>query len=182
MPWGEASDAQGDDLSARYGWQVPVLIDAGFKLQKPWFLGVYGGVGYGRVGSGNEAEQACAAEGVDCTTLSYQFGIQAQYHFGASDQLNPWLGLGGGYEIFRQTLSSGPYSEVQQTSGLSLVKLAFGVDYRSSFGFGPFVEISAGRFQATSTEVNGSEAHEGPVEPGAWHGFLILGARLVVFP
>lgn len=182
LPWGEASDAQGDNLSARYGWQVPLLIDAGFKLQKPWFLGLYGGVGFGTLGSGNEAEQACSDEGVECSTLSYQFGVQAQYHFAASDRLNPWLGMGGGYEIFRQSLSYAGYSETQQTAGIALVKLALGLDYRAAFGFGPFVEVSLGRFQATRTEIDGDEAHEGPVEPGAFHGFFTIGARFVVMP
>jgi len=184
LPWGEASDAQGDELSARYGWQVPILIDAGFKLGKPWLLGVYGGGTYGSIGSGNVAEQACSVEGVSCSTLSYQVGLQVQYHFGPSERLNPWLGLGGGYEWFRQELSGAKYTEVQETSGLTLVKLVMGLDYRQSqlFGFGPFAEVSLGRFQTTRTFVNGDEAHEGPVEPSAWHGFLTLGARLVVLP
>lgn len=173
---------QGDNLSARYGWQVPLLVDAGFKLQKPWFLGLYGGVGFGTLGSGNEAEQACSDQGVECSTLSYQFGVQAQYHFAASDRLNPWLGMGGGYEVFRQSLSYADYSETQQTAGIALVKLALGLDYRAAFGFGPFVEVSLGRFQSTRTEIDGNEAHEGPVEPGAFHGFFTIGARFVVMP
>lgn len=90
--------------------------------------------------------------------------------------------MGGGYEIFRQSLSYAGYSETQQTSGIALVKLALGLDYRAAFGFGPFVEVSLGRFQSTRTEIDGNEAHEGPVEPGAFHGFFTIGARFVVMP
>lgn len=183
LPWGEASDAQGDDLAQRYGWQLPVLVDVGVKLSKPWLLGLYGGVGFGTLGTGNEAEQACADPGVDCSTMSYQFGFQAQYQFAASDRFNPWLGMGAGYEIFRQSLSYAGYTETQQTSGISLAKLALGLDYRHGlFGFGPFAEVSLGRFQASRTVVNGEDAHEGPVEPATWHGFFTLGVRLVVMP
>jgi opacity protein-like surface antigen len=182
LPWGDASDLQGDELAARYGWQVPLLLDAGFKLRKPVFLGLYAGMGYGLVGDGNEAEAACRAPGASCNVLSYQLGVQGQYHFGPSDRLNPWLGVGFGYEMVRQSLSSGTYSETQRSSGVTLLKLSFGIDYRSSFGFGPFVEASAGRYEATRTEVGGSRVHEGPVDPSAWHGFLTIGARLVVLP
>ena len=184
LPWGEASDADGDELSSRYGWQIPILIDVGLKLSKPWFVGAYGGVGYGSIGSGNVAEEACAAPGVTCSTLSYQVGAELQYHLAPSDRLNPWLGLGGGYEWFRQELRSAQYSEEQETSGLALLKVLLGLDYRyrELYGFGPFAEVSLGRFQATRTFVGGDQTHEGPVEPGAWHGFLTLGLRVVVLP
>lgn len=182
LPWGNASDLPGDDLSARYGWQVPLVVDVGFKLTKPIFLGLYAGAAYGRVGSGSEAEAACAAPGVTCQVISYQLGLQGQYHFGPSDRLNPWLGAGFGYELVRQSLSTAGYSEQQQSAGLTVLKLAIGIDYRSAFGFGPFVEVSAGRYGTTRTEVAGVTVHEGPVEPSAWHGFLMVGARLVVMP
>jgi hypothetical protein len=184
LPWGEVSDTEGDEISARYGWQVPIVIDVGFKLTKPWFIGAYGGVGYGSIGSGNVAEQACSAPGVTCSTLSYQLGVQVQYHVAPSDRLNPWFGLGGGYEWFRQELRASDYSEEQETSGLALLKALLGLDYRyrELFGFGPVIELSLGRFQATRTFVDGERTHEGPVEPGAWHGFLTLGARVVVLP
>jgi opacity protein-like surface antigen len=182
LPWGDASDLQGDELSARYGWQVPLVVDVGFKLQKPIFLGLYAGAGYGQVGSGSEADAACRAPGVSCRVLSYQLGVQGQYHFGPSDRINPWLGAGFGYELARQSLSAASHSEEQQSSGVTLLKLGFGIDYRSSFGFGPFVEVSAGRYEATRTEIEGVKVHEGPVDPSAWHGFLMLGARLVVMP
>ena len=182
LPWGDASDLQGDELSARYGWQVPIVVDVGFKLQKPLFLGVYAGAAYGQVGSGSEADAACSAEGVSCRVLFYQLGVQGQYHFGPSDRFNPWLGLGFGYELARQSLSTGSYSEEQQSAGATLLKLAIGVDYRSTYGLGPFVEVSAGRYGTTRTEVDGVRVHEGPVDPSAWHGFLMFGARLVVMP
>lgn len=182
LPWGAASDLQGDELSARYGWQVPLILDAGFKLTKPMFLGVYAGLGYGRVGDAGEAEAACRATGVSCSVLSLQLGVQGQYHFAASDRLNPWIGAGFGYEQAQQSLSVGPHSEEQRSSGITLLKLAFGVDYRTSFGFGPFVEVSAGRYETTRTELDGVRVHEGPVDASAWHGFLVIGARIVVMP
>lgn len=182
LPWGKASDLQGDELAARYGWQLPLVLEAGYKLSKPTFVGVYAGVGYGQVGNGNEADAACAARGVSCTVLTLQLGVQAQYHFAPSDRINPWVGAGFGWEMARQALTSGAYDETQHSSGLTLLKLALGADYRSSFGFGPFVEVSAGRYDVTSTEMDGARVHEGPVASSAWHGFLMLGARLVVLP
>lgn len=182
LPWGDASEAQGDELGSRYAWQLPLLVDAGFKLQKPLFFGLYAGIGFGKIGSSAEAEAACASADVSCRVVSYQLGLQGQYHFRPAERLNPWLGCGFGYEVVRQSLTGPSYSELQQSSGVTLLKVGFGIDYRSSFGFGPFIEASAGRFAATSTEVDGKEVHEGPVNPSTWHGFLTLGARLVVLP
>lgn len=182
VPWGDASDAQGDELASRYAWQLPLLVDAGFKLQKPLFLGAYVGIGFGLPGSSPEAESACAARDVSCSVVSYQLGVQGQYHLRPSERFNPWLGAGLGYELVRQSLEGPSYSELQVSSGMTLLKLMFGIDYRAAFGVGPFVEVSAARFQTTRTEVDGQEVHEGPVEPSAWHGFLVVGARVVLLP
>ncbi|HVJ14325.1 MAG TPA: hypothetical protein VM686_02750 [Polyangiaceae bacterium] len=177
LPWGKASEEPGDELSARSGWQVPVILDAGFKLNKPVFLGLYLGFGYG---SGRA--EACDAEGFDCRVLSYQFGVQGQYQFGASEAINPWIGYGIGYEILEQSISTEGYDETEISHGMTFAKLGLGADLRGVFGLGPFVEVSAGRFAASSTSVDETEVHEGPVDESAWHGMLSFGVRLVVLP
>jgi hypothetical protein len=174
LPWGDAE--LGDALSGRSGTSFPIAIDAGFKLSKPLFLGVYLGYGYG-----SGSADACADEGFDCSTSAWQFGIQGQYHFGASELINPWVGYGVGYEILRQNLSAGSYSETQTSSGLTYLKASIGADYRSSVGLGPFFEVSAGRFEGSTTEVDDLEVHEGPVD-SAWHGLFTIGFRVVVLP
>ncbi len=47
--------------------------------------------------------ELCAQDGFDCSVLSYQLGAQAQYHFGASEVYNPWVGYGLGYELVEQS-------------------------------------------------------------------------------
>ena len=177
FPWGKASEAPGDDFSARTGWQVPITLDAGFKLSKPVFLGVYLGLSYGSSGS-----ELCAQGDVSCSLLSYHFGVQAQYQFGASETINPWVGYGVGYEIVEQSLESGEYSETQSSSGLTYLKAAVGADFRSVIGLGPFVEVTAGRFESSRTKIGDTVVHEGPVDESAWHGLLTVGVRLVVLP
>jgi hypothetical protein len=177
LPWGRATADAGDELSARGGWQVPVFIDAGFKLNKPIFVGLYFGVGYGP----GQAD-ACEAGDFDCSTMSYQLGVQGQYQFGASEAINPWIGYGLGYEILAQSLSGEGYEEEQVSHGMTFAKLGIGIDMRQSFGLGPFAEVSAGRFAASSTSVDGVEVHEGPVDESAWHGMVSFGVRLTVLP
>jgi hypothetical protein len=177
IPWGKASGDAGDELSARSGWQVPIIIDAGFKLNKPIFLGLYVGAGYG---SGRA--DACANDNFECSSWSYQFGVQGQYQFGASEAINPWIGYGFGYEILRQSLSAEGYDETQVSHGLTFAKLGAGADLRGVFGVGPFFEVSAGRFEAASTDVDGISVHEGPVDQSEWHGLFTFGVRLVVLP
>ncbi len=177
LPWGKASAEPGDELAARSGWQVPVILDAGFKLNKPIFLGLYLGIGYG---SGRA--EACAADGFDCSALSYQFGLQGQFQFGASESINPWIGYGFGYEILQQSLSADGYDETEVSHGPTFAKLGLGADLRGVFGLGPFVEVSAGRFAASSTSVDDTEVHDGPLDESTWHGQFMFGVRLVVLP
>ncbi len=182
LPWGNA--ARGDALSSRNGWQVPAILDAGFKLNKPLFVGLYLGVGYGSSGESPRVAELCAQSGFDCSVFSYQLGVQAQYHFGASEVFNPWLGYGLGYELVEQSLETDAYSETQTSSGFTFLKASLGVDYRSSalVGLGPFVEVSAGRFSASETTVDDQAVYEGPVEESDWHGYLTFGIRMVLLP
>jgi hypothetical protein len=62
------------------------------------------------------------------------------------------------------------------------MKLGIGADLRGVFGLGPFVEVSAGRFAASSTSIGETQVHDGPVDDSAWHGLFTLGVRLVVLP
>jgi opacity protein-like surface antigen len=126
LPWGNA--APGDALSARNGWQVPAILDAGFKINKPIFVGIYLGVGYGASGESPRLAELCAQPGFDCGVAAYQLGVQAQYHFGASEVFNPWLGYGLGYELVEQSLSTDDYSETQTSSGFTFLKASLGVD------------------------------------------------------
>jgi hypothetical protein len=127
-------------------------------------------------------EELCDKEGFDCSVLAYQFGVQGQYQFGASEAINPWIGYGVGYELVQQSLEGGGYSETQTSSGITFMKAGIGADFRSTFGLGPFLEVSAGRFVGSQTDVDDTLVHEGPVEESAWHGYFTFGVRLVLLP
>jgi hypothetical protein len=49
-------------------------------------------------------------------------------------------------------------------------------------GLGFYVELAFGRFNGSTTHINGKQVFSGSVEDSAWHVWTTLGLRLVIFP
>jgi hypothetical protein len=182
IPWGDATDAPGDALGDRASWQVPLFLDAGFKINKPIWIGVYAGLGFGVAASDENADTACSSDDASCSVLSLQLGLQAQYQFGASETYNPWVSYGAGYEFVQQSISLGDYQESTSASGITYARLGAGLDYRGDVGLGPYVEASAGQFAASTTEIDDDRVYDGPIDGAAWHGWFMFGVRVVMNP
>jgi hypothetical protein len=50
------------------------------------------------------------------------------------------------------------------------------------FGMGPFAVASLGRYLKQETTINGYETSSGSIDDQAFHCWLMLGYRLVIFP
>ena len=117
--------------------------------------------------------------------MTFRLGLEVQYHFKPSETLNPWLGYGAGFESATQSIDDREqgYSETTALSGYTYAQLSGGFDLRKkTVGFGPYAELALGRFTQTSTEVNGVETASGDIADPAWHAWLSLGFRMVLFP
>ncbi len=182
IPLGDATGEPGDSLASRYAMQYPVALDIGFKPIKALFFGAYASFAYGGPGSDSALSEACAREDTSCGAYSIGWGGFAQYNLGPSERLNPWFGLGLGYESTTQTFEQPGHSESHETWGMTAIKLMGGLDYRTVVGLGPFAELSVGRFAGRETELNDRRTHYGPVEEAAWHSWVTLGMRGVLFP
>lgn len=86
------------DLSDLTPWRTPVWLDVGYTLSGALTLGVYGQVGFG--GSGDACVQ-------DCDWSDIRVGAQAELRFLPGAAVDPWIGVGLGYEwlSYRQLLS-----------------------------------------------------------------------------
>lgn len=152
-PFGEADKSM--SMGKAFAGQAPIMIDIGGKITPNFFLGGYGGT--------------CVGGGPAGLTYTWHFGMELAIHFLPDRWVNPWFGLGGGFEVLHT-----PNSDAT-IFGAEVIPLMGGVDFRLApgFGLGPYVALSAGQYSL----VNGDD-----VRDKAWHGWATVGMRIVVLP
>lgn len=174
VPFGEY--VSGARLSEYYQGQAPLWVDAGVRLNRHLFVGGYFAYGVGRMAD------ACPD---DCTGSVMRFGVDAQYHPSPDTIIDPWIGLGAGYEMSRiayhPTSSRGfPPGSTMHSSGFELANVQLGADLRVADGFalGPFVSWSLGRYD--SLRLTWDDGDSGDIlqsDAKGFHQWLMLGVR-----
>jgi hypothetical protein len=163
IPYGTA---KGTSLSAVIPGAVLLGVDVGYFLDPHVYVGVYALYGFG-VGE-SLAGTVCGDPSSACSATPIRLGATARWHFLPNESLDPWAGLGLGYEIVNvtETTSTGDQGQSGSLHGFEAL-LAAGVDYkpRPFYGIGPFVESSLGHFASSSSGT--------PL-----HGWLDFGLRL----
>ena len=185
------SFANGTSLSSILGARAYWAFDLGWKVNEWLFLGGYLGGSMG--GEGGSVSQACQAatqalqdqtdenSSSACLTLGIDVGAIAIASLNPAGAVDPWVGLGLGYE--HQTYA---YVGVRgEFDGLEVPLLLGGVEFRarnanreSRFGIGPYLGATVQKYS------NGSVASfEGSssVSPGT-HTWIHIGVRMTVFP
>ncbi len=154
-----AKDAK---LSDTVKWQIPIQLDAMYRLTPDLSIGAYGSYGFGFLG--DRAKDACDLANLDCSASSWRAGIQATYAVnGMSLGFVPWVGIGTGWEWLKVKSAVGGLSSEATTSGWEYVNLQLGGDYRASkqFSVGPFVQLSVGQYRKVeSTDIPDKATHE----------------------
>jgi hypothetical protein len=77
------------DLNDLTTWRAPVWVDVGYSPSSAFTIGAYAQIGVG--GNGD----ACTA---DCDWSDVRVGAEAELRFAPGAVVNPWLGVGLGYE------------------------------------------------------------------------------------
>jgi hypothetical protein len=146
--------------------QIPIQLDASYKLTKDIAVGGYFSYGFGQFNS-----DACPA-GADCSASVMRFGVQGLYTFNQLQApMVPWAGIGFGYEM-----GSGSIGDTDTSvSGFEFVNLQVGGDYRvnEQFAFGPYLQFSVGQYSkadlgAGSDDIQDKALHQ-------WFGFGLRG-------
>jgi outer membrane protein W len=159
MPFGKAGRDAPGSISHGVLAQVPVGLDLGYFVTPNIMIGAYGQFA-------PLITQRCSM-GASCSGLDMRVGIQAQYHISPTEKLNPWFGLGAGYEVLNLTESGGPFPLDTAAKGLEIANLQGGLDWMIAHGFrmGPFVNFSIGEFLSVSAggqsvDINNKSLHE----------------------
>lgn len=169
--------AKGDDLSANVGGMVPIWLDGGYRLSREFYVGLFGSWGFGSV-----ADSICpAAAGLRCSASDLRFGVNAHAHLGAllalAAPIDPWVGLGTGYEITTIHLEADGTTASETDRGFELANLQLGADYTGlgAVRVGGFFTLTLAEYSARSLE-NPAGSHDYTPDR-AFHLWLMLGVR-----
>jgi hypothetical protein len=187
---GQSQEGVERNLNELTTWRAPFWIDVGYRLSQVTTLGIYGQLGVG--GNGD----ACAGE---CDWSDLRIGAQAQWRFAPGSSVNPWLGVGVGYEwlSFRTLVrvpipnpmpdepESIPVRTAELLGGPELL-LQGGLDFRleDSLSVGPYASASVGQYVTDGIKCDLDLAcPEAPSLDGAgFHAWLGVGLRGTYMP
>jgi hypothetical protein len=202
IPFGNSDTA--DTMSDSQRAMLPIWFDLGYRFNRNVYLAVFyqygvtfppsnhcssgpatpgqltnGGVG----GSGLDSALVPSAGGgqTTCDGRDQRFGLELHYHFMPKEFVDPWIGLGLGYEVSTIDYSTGAaaYTSSFQASG-PMLDLQLGLDLRFSklIPFGPFVDLSLAEF-GTESYYDDNGVSTGPVTfTTSVHGWATFGLRV----
>ncbi len=92
--------------------------------------------------------------------------------------MDPWFGLGVGYEILGITTSAGGQETSANGSGFEFANLQGGLDYKAGpVMVGPFVSFSLGQYSSVTRQASGQGEQSGSIDKKAIHEWLTLGVK-----
>lgn len=175
---GPRADAPaGTPLSDLVAWSVPLQVEAGARVG-PVFVGGYLSWAYGKPGSAFDGESARSASDV-------RFGFEVLWHFAPDRAVDPWAGLGVGYEWLNLN-ATGPSGIPVSASfrGFEWVNVQLGVDFAlgRSWRIGPFLQARVGQYDTGSlgivTPQGAQPSGTSDLPSKAAHAWFDVGVRL----
>jgi hypothetical protein len=155
---GQGADGVERDLSDLTEWRAPFWVDIAYRVSKVSSYGVYAQFGVGKTGDGCQG---------NCDWSDIRVGAQGQWRLNPDGSVDPWLGLGLGYEwLSYQTLTLIDVGIIDEETGNQTLianrtteliggpelMLQGGLEFRveDSLVIGPFVTASLGQYLGDS--------------------------------
>jgi hypothetical protein len=153
-------------MSDLYAGEVPVELEASYKLTHAISAGVYAGYGYGMPSS-------TVSDTVSSFT-TWRFGVQGEYEFAKLGPALPFAGLRVGY--FTESSNTKNGAESGSASGWEYLTVFGGAEFEVAKGFavGPFASLAIGEY---TYEKKGSEGGSIPSGDRTLHQWLTIGVR-----
>ncbi len=182
IPLGNIAGRSGAGLNASDGsplrdtlsGHIPIWVDLGWRFNDHVYVGVYGSYGFGILPS-----NVCRR--LTCSATVLRAGVDAQWHWLPANRIDPWVGIGVGYETVSLSGSQGAVSYVGHLGGVEAINAHFGLDYRvsDSFAVGPTVVASVAQYEDISASLQiGPTSSEGSFDANkSFHSWILLGLR-----
>ena len=178
LPFGKTDDdAGGSSMSDGLDGMIPLWLDVGYRLNTNFQVGAFLQYGFALLNE-DKAFADCKMNGVSCSGSDLVVGVDAQYHL-MLESVDPWVGLGLGYERLAFTISGGGAEINASTSGINFLNLQAGADFKvaPSLGVGPFLSFSAGQYSSASASGTGVMVTAMDPMKKAMHEWLLVGVR-----
>lgn len=144
----------------RAGWGPSLGAEVNYGLSRYVLAGAFGDW------SSFGAPEGCTG----CSAQSLAVGLGVQYHLIEGTPFDPSLGFGLGW---RMTRFESAGTETSYAGPLARVMVAGDWYPWPAFGFGPYLDLSLGRYVARSP---------GEIDGGAIHSFFTAGLRVTLVP
>lgn len=165
----------GTSLGDLVAWTVPLQLDIGARIG-PAFVGGYLAYAFGKTGSALDTGTARSASDV-------RVGFEVLWHLGPDRKVDPWVGLGVGYEWLNLSVTGNGGKVYASARGFEWTNLQLGIDFvlGRNFRLGPFVMAniaeydvgSLGLINGQGTDVGGSS----DLQSKAVHAWIDIGLR-----
>jgi len=175
LPVGQA--ASGLNQSDVINFAVPFGIDVGYRIAGIVFVGLT--FTYAPFGSPSSSTfTTCAVVGTSCHSTTYHAGFTVQWHPLGSRGLDPYVGVGAGYEWLTVNVSGNGTDLSSQFNGFTWLDVPLGVDFRLSkdIRLGPYLDFMMGQYRNASVTLSGVS---GLIQHRALHFWLGAGVRIV---
>lgn len=168
LPMGDF--AKGEKMSDGISGMIPIWIDAGYMVTPNILVGLYGQYGIVMVKN--------CPKGASCSGSDMRFGIQGQYHIMPAQTVDPWVGLGIGYELASSKESAGGADVTASYNGFEFANIQAGADFKAGpLTVGPFLSFSLGQYSSATLEAPGVPKVSGSINQTAIHEWLTFGVK-----
>jgi long-subunit fatty acid transport protein len=156
--------------------QIPVQLDAAYKVTPEIAVGAYASYGFG------QQDIDVCSQGIDCSARVVRFGLQGSYTFNqVQAALVPWAGVGFGYEMGGLEMTGGGEKATYDYSGFEFLNLQVGGDYKvnEQFSVGPYLQFSIAQYSNAKFEnsVDPAENFDGSITDKGVHEWFGFGLR-----
>ena len=171
LPFGSIDGSPSSSLSDGFTGFVPIGAELGWRFTPNLFAGMSGSYAFGLA---KNCPSASSCSGHDAS-----FGIELRYHALPDDRIDPWFGLGAGYEWFSTSNTIGGTTLDANADGVEFVHAQLGTDLQTSRNVhvGPFIQFSLGQYRLVEFSSGGSTTRR-EIANKVLHEFLTFGVRM----
>ena len=170
LPLGSASHAS--PLNKELSGGIPIVLDGGYRVTPHVYIGLYFQFAPTFVSS-----DVCPSP-ASCSAKDIRFGFNARYHVSPKEKMDPWGGVGIGYEWASVSSTAGGRSSDSSLSGFEFLNLQVGIDFKATprFRVGPMLGLSVAQYSSGSTTSGGTTV-SADIQEKTFHEWLFLGLR-----
>lgn len=173
IPYGSARS--GAKLSDGFAALFPFSLDAGWQIDRRFYVGLY--LGYARGVAGGATADVCAQ--LSCSLYGAAAGFAFEARLPISASMAPWVGYRAGWSAQETDITEAYGTQQTAFGGLDLANLSGGVDFRLArhFALGPYVGAGLSMYLYEVDAIDGGGTKKSIGSP-TLHGWATLGARM----